>query len=243
MSGAGMTTIVIGPRTRAGLASSELSRARGDEVFLVARHDADAVALSGSDATVLRTDSDVDLVGAGPVRILVCALGPVHPDEVRTDTDTAAFLRDLDVIRRLLVAAHDRAVSVVLISSVIALAPGTDRRYYGGWKCLVEQQLAETVRRTAPHATMSVVYPGRLVDGPARRPLPGAHTTYGRLATTVDHLADGPSRARVSGIDARVWMLVNSIKILIRTVLPMGSPLSGRPIEQSVSANERYSRP
>ncbi len=245
MTARGATTIVIGPRTRAGRAIAELAATRGDDVVLVARHGADAAALAGHDATVLRVDHDVDLLGAGngPVRIAVCALGPVHPDAVQTDVDAEAFLRDLGFIERVLGATSGRPVSVVLISSIIALAPGADRRYYGGWKCLVEQQLGQTVRGLAPEATFSVVYPGRIVEGAAGGRLPQLHTTYPRLAQTLDMLADGPSRARVSGIDARLWMVVNSLKILMHSVLPLGAPMTGRPIEQAIPANERHSRP
>lgn len=238
----GTTTIVIGPLTRAGRAISELAVSTGDEVVVVARHDADVAALSGRGATVLLIGDDVALRddSTGPVRLAVCALGPVHPDSVQTEVDAEAFVRDLGAIEQILAATSGRPVSVVLISSIIALAPGADRRYYGGWKCLVEQQLGQTVLGVVPTATYSVVYPGRIADDTRR---PNLHTTYPRLAQTVASLADGPSRARVSGIDARLWMVVNSLKILIRSILPLGAPMSGRPSEQAVPANERYSRP
>lgn len=242
MAAGGATTIVIGPLTRAGRAVTELARSRGDDVVVVARHDADVAALSGHEAAVFLIGHDNHLLdaGTGPVRIAVCALGPVHPDAVQTELDAEAFLRDLGAIESILATTSGRPVSVVLISSIIALAPGADRRYYGGWKCLVEQQLGQTVGGAVPDASFSVVYPGRLAENTRR---PNLHTTYQRLAQTVATLADGPSRARVSGIDARLWMVVNSLKILIRSILPLGAPMSGRPIEQTVSASERYSRP
>lgn len=238
------TAIVVGPRTRAGGAIVQRSAARGDDVFVVARHDADVAALAGGDSTILRVDQDVDLLGedTGPVRILICALGPVHPEEARAAEDTAAFLRDLGFIERLLAAVSGRPASVVLISTVIALAPGDDRRYYGGWKCLVEQQLAESIDRLAPRASFSVVYPGRLVDGPSRL-VPGLHATYRRLAVTVDGLADGCCRSRVVGIDARLWMAARGLKLLISSLLPQRTSPQGRSIEHPVSHHERSLRP
>lgn len=239
------TTIVVGPRTRAGQAVVERATSRGGDVFVLARHSADVAALSGGTATVLRVGQDVDLLGEadGPVRIVVCALGPVHPDEARAEADAQAFLRDLGAIERLLAATSRRQVGVVLISSVIALAPGPDRRYYGGYKALVEQQLGETIARTSPQATLSVVYPGRLVDGPARRVLPGLHLTYRRLASTIDSLAAGPARARVAGFDARLWLFANGLRLLTHVVLPPRPSTPERLLEQPVSANERYSKP
>ncbi|MET0928953.1 MAG: hypothetical protein ABWX74_05515 [Aeromicrobium sp.] len=238
------TAIVVGPRTRAGQAVVERSIARGDDIFVAARHDADAAALAGGETTVLRVDQGVDLLAqdAGPVRILVCALGPVHPEEARAAEDTAAFLRDLGFIERLLVAISGRPASVVLISTVIALAPGDDRRYYGGWKCLVEQQLAESIDRLAPRASFSVVYPGRLVDGPARF-VPGLHASYRRLAATVDGLADGCCRSRVVGLDARLWMAARGLKLLISSLLPQWTSPAGRSIELPVVPHERSLRP
>lgn len=238
------TAIVVGPRTRAGQAVVRRSVTRGDDIFVVARHDADAAALAGGEATILRVDQDVDLLGedTGPVRILICALGPVHPEEARAADDTAAFLRDLGFIERLLTAISGRPASVVLISTVIALAPGDDRRYYGGWKCLVEQQLAESIDRLAPRASFSVVYPGRLVAGPAGS-VPGLHATYQRLAATVDGLADGCCRSRIVGLDARVWMAVHGLKLLFSSLLPQRTSPRGRSLQHSVSPHERSVRP
>lgn len=228
------TAIVIGPRTRAGQAVVDRSVARGDDVFVVARHDADAEALAGGEATILRVDQDVDLLGegTGPVRILVCALGPVHPEEARAADDTAAFLRDLGFIERLLAAISGRPASIVLISTVIALAPGEDHRYYGGWKCLVEQQLGRSIDLLAPRASFSVVYPGRLADGSGRL-VPGLHATHRRLAATVDGLADGCSRSRIVGADARLWMAARGLRLLIGSLLPQRTSPSGRSPECS----------
>lgn len=234
------TTVVLGPRTRVGQALVRRATERGDEVLVVARHDADAAALAGDGVTVLRIDQDVDLLGGGdgPVRIAVCALGPVHPEEARATEDSAAFLRELGFAERVLVAISGRPASIVLVSTVLALAPGEDRRYYGGWKCLVEQQLSESAERLAPQAAFSVVYPGRITEG-----RPGLHATYAGVAATVDALADGRSRSRIAGLDARVWMAVNGLKLLIGSVLPHRSAPRNRAVAQSVSSNERYSTP
>jgi hypothetical protein len=154
------------------------------------------------------------------VRIVVCALGPVHPEEARAVADAAAFLRDLDFVHRLLAAISGRPASVVLISTVIALAPGEDRRYYGGWKCLVEQQLGESIDRLAPRASYSVVYLGRLADERPGRAVPGLHATHAGLACRVMDLAEGQSRSRVVGIDARLWMAVRGLAILAGSLRP-----------------------
>jgi hypothetical protein len=237
------TTIILGPRTRAGRALADRAARRHDEVFAVARHDADAAALAGLDVTVLRTDQDVDLPagGHGPVQIAVCALGPVHPGEARTAADSAAVLRDLGCIERLLAAISGRPASVVLISTVLALAPGEDRRYYGGWKCLVEQQLAESVERLAPGTSFSVVYPGRLADGPTRL-VPALHASHGRLAAVVDELADGPSRSCVVGVDARLWMVAHGLQLVLRSFSPGRGSLRGRSLERPVRPHERSTR-
>lgn len=237
-----LTTIVVGPLTRAGRAVTARAESRGDQICLIARHAGDSAALSGGDATVLRIDQDLDLlgVGDGPVRIVVCALGPVHPDEATSNADADAFARDLGAVERLLAATSGRPTAVVLISSIIALAPGPDRRYYGGWKCLVEQQLGEVVGRTSPGASFSVVYPGRLVEK-SSRPVPGLHTSYQRLAATVEAVAT-TSRARISGIDARLWLVANSARLLLTSLLP---PRAFVPpsLELPLSAPERNSRP
>jgi hypothetical protein len=217
---------------------------QGDAVHVLARDAADSAALSGGDATVLRIDQDVDLLGAddGPVRLVVCALGPVHPGPARVGLDAEHAARDLGAIERLLAATADRPVGVVLISTVIALAPGPERRYYGGWKCLVEQQLADLVAAASPRATFSVVYPGRIVDGPVRRVLPGLSTTYRGLAATIDRLGRSP-RTRVSGIDARLWLVVNAARLLLTPVLPPRASTPGPSLELHLSASDRNGLP
>ena len=236
-----LTTIVVGPLTRAGQAVTARATERGDRTHVVARHAGDSAALSGGDATVLRIDQELDLlgVGDGPVRIIVCALGPIHPDEVSSDDDHAAFVRDLDVIERLLLATAGRPTGVVLISSVIALAPGADRRYYGGFKCLVEQRLGEVVARA--DATLAVVYPGRLVDRPSRSPL-ALHTSFQRLAVTAESVA-GTSSSRISGLDARLWLLVNAARLVATTILPPRAHTPSTSLELRMSPSERNSRP
>lgn len=243
------TTIVVGPRTRAGRAVVARAVQAGDDVFVLARHADDSAALSGGDGTVLRIDEGSDLLGlevfgsgGGAVRIVVCALGPVHPDAVRSSVDARHLQRDLGAIGQLLAAASSREVGVVLISSIIALAPGPERRYYGGFKCLVEQELAGLVARHSPQATFSVVYPGRIVDGPARRLLPGLHTTYRGLAAAVDTLGQS-SRARISGIDARLWLVVNSARLLLTAVLPPRASTPTPTLEVSMSTNDWNRRP
>ncbi|KAA1378714.1 hypothetical protein [Aeromicrobium fastidiosum] len=236
-----LTTIVVGPLTRAGQAVTARATERGDRTYVVARHAGDSAALSGGDATVLRIDQRLDLlgVGDGPVRIIVCALGPIHPDEVSSDDDHAAFARDLDVVERLLLATAGRPTGVVLISSIIALAPGADRRYYGGFKCLVEQRLGEVAARAG--AALAVVYPGRLVDRPSHSRL-ALHTSFQRLAVTAESVA-GTSSSRISGLDARLWLVVNAARLVTTTILPPRAHTPSTSLELRMSPSERNSRP
>lgn len=238
------TTVVIGPRTRAGLAVTRRALVHGDAVLVVARDADDAAVLAGGDASVLRIDHDVDLLtaGDGAVRLVVCALGPVHPGPVRGDLEAQLVARDLDAVERILAATAGRPTSVVLISSVIALAPGPDRRYYGGWKCLVEQQLADLVARTSEGAAFSVVYPGRIVDGMSHRAVPGLHTTYRGLAATIDRLGRS-SRSCVSGLDARLWLVVNAARLLLTPILPPRASTPGPSLELHLSASDRNGLP
>lgn len=239
------TTIVLGARTRAGQAVADRATSRGERAILLARHAADSAALAGSAATVLRIDTDLELLGAevgdGPVLIAVCALGPVHPDEGTAEGDTEAFVRDLAAVERVLAASTGRPTSIVLVSSVIALAPGPDRRYYGGFKSLVEQRLAQVVASTAPAATFAVVYPGRLVEKSSRSVL-GLHTSYQRLAATIGTMS-GTSRGRVSGLDARLWLAANGARLLLSTILPPRASAVTVPLELPLSVPERNGRP
>jgi hypothetical protein len=144
------------------------------------------------------------------VHLYVCALGPVQSGD---GVDPGAVERDLALVERVLAASAGRPVHVVLVSSVIALAPGADRRFYGGWKGVVEQRLGRLVG-AHPRASFSVLYPGRLVAG--SRALP--NTSYRGLARRLEAAATGSSRSRVVGVDARVWLLLRAVSLTLQGV-------------------------
>lgn len=218
--------VVVGPKTRLGAQLLDRMQSHAEDVIALARDERDVQALAGR-RHVIASDAGDDTVrsalGAGPVRIHVCALGPVHPDE---PVDAMTVERELGVIDRLVRAAVGRDVRVVLISSVITLAPGADRRYYAGWKALVEQRLQDLVDRR-PGASLSVLYPGRLVAGrDARRPWQFAYTTYDRLATLAMSAAARPARSRIVGADARVWLALRAVALGLISIT--GRSRSGR---------------
>lgn len=242
-------TVLIGPRTRLGRAV--LDELRGQPVLAVARdaaHAAQVAQLPGIspddvvDAAGGQLRDRVAALGDGPVRLVVAALGPVHPETPRTSYDAAAVVRDLDLVEQVLDAG--RPVRIVLVSTVLALAPGEDRRYYGGWKAVVEQQLQELVDvRTAAggDATLSVLYPGRLLEASQRRGRLRLHTSYTRLAGIALSSAAGSATGRPVGVDSRFWLLVSSISLALRSLRPStrrSVPPSPRPGEQDQHPRE-----
>lgn len=215
--------VVVGPLTRLGRRVGT-----GEGTRLVARHDADAKALADLGAgTVVRADERDPAVlvgtGDGPVEVVVCALGPIHPDEPDSARDTEAYRRDLDLLAAVVDAAGPRPLHVVLVSTVVAIAPGEDRRYYGGWKALVEQDLAGLLARRAPSARLSVLYPGRILDAADRsRPWHRLHATYDAVAARVEATL-GQARHELVGLDARLWVLTRSLSLLLTVLRPRGS--------------------
>lgn len=210
-----MTSVVTGPKTRVGQQLIARAIARGESVVAVARDDRDVEALEKSGAQVVVASSDAGAVPA-PSVIYVCALGPVHTtDPVDVAATAASVERDLAMIEKFLVAAPN--ARVVLVSTVIAVAPGADRRFYGGWKCLVEQELLDRV--VAHGGQLSVVYPGRLMaDEDVRRPWHRLHTRYFRLAQIVEKAGAGSPTSRVVGLDARMWLMKRAFAVLFSSL-------------------------
>jgi hypothetical protein len=131
-------------------------------------------------------------------------------------------------------------VQVVLISTILALAPGEDRRYYGGWKALIEQQLQQLVddtRAAGGSATLSVLYPGRLLDESRRSGHLRLHTSYSRLARQA--LSTDPRQAtgRLMGTDSRIWLFVRCISFAFRSL----KTTSTRSVSRPPSATEAVS--
>jgi hypothetical protein len=211
----GVATVVLGPKTRLGAAL--LATIDSDHAYAVARDDRDHAALASCGATVIGAEAAGPLLGdtrPTALRIHVCALGPVHPETAQSGADAASVDRDLTVVSRLLDEAAGGDVHVVLVSTVLALAPAADRAYYAGWKNVVEEELAALVAEH-PSARLSVLYPGRLMTASERRrPWHRIHTTFERLAARMTQAGDGPGRSRLVGLDARAWLLTRSLWLL-----------------------------
>lgn len=223
-------TVVIGPKTRFGRALVERVRDSAP-VLLVARDSSDAAALTesfgaGEHSSVSVVDGSrgdlgtaVKALGADQVRLVVAALGPVHPEQPAYDVDGPAVSRDLALVTQVLDAGVP--VQVVLVSTILAFAPSEDRRYYGGWKALLEQQLQQLVddhRDAGGRATLSVLYPGRLVDGSERSGHLRLHSSYARLARRALTADPDQSIGRLVGIDTRIWLWVRCISFAFRSL-------------------------
>lgn len=210
--------VVLGPKTRLGRSLISRAAARGEAVYAVARDERDVAALSGSGATVVRGPLPGD-VAADSLVVYVCALGPVHPGPAEAALDAERVVRDLALVQQVLDSAPGASARVVLVSTVIALAPGDDRRYYGGWKCLVEEELRELLARRSTPAELSVLYPGRLMgDDERRRPWHRLHTTYTRLSDIVEQAGRRPASSRVVGLDARAWLVARGASVSLRSI-------------------------
>jgi len=221
------TRVVFGPRTRLGQMLLGKGSERPGTDVAIARHDADRAALADGAHRLLSPESDEAsfrevLAGDGPVKVRVCALGPLHPGTPDQAATSAGVTRDLGLISRVLDACADRPVHVVLVSTAVALSPAVDRRYYGGWKGVVEQELTEMVA-ASPANQMSVLYPGRLVPTrDLRHPVSLLYTTYRGLAELVDRTGDSKPAFRVVGADARAWLVTRAISMGV-------SGITGRP--------------
>ncbi|WP_040320170.1 hypothetical protein [Aeromicrobium marinum] len=228
-------TVVVGPRTRLGAAVAARAAAAGSAVHLLARDRAEAGELAVGGSSVVVAGDTLDLPAGAALRVVVCALGPVHPGSPAVADVSDAVRRDVDTVQRLIDAAHGSPVHVVLVSSIIAVAPDESRRSYGGWKAVVEAELRRIVGQH-PGAGLSVVYPGRISDSTGRSLL---HTTYTRLAAAIDALLDGPPTSRVAGLDARLWLLVHGLVVAAGSLFPGRAVRRGHDRSLPDSTSER----
>jgi hypothetical protein len=235
-----VATVVLGPRTRLG-AALLAGAGTGQALYAVARDDRDRAALAASTATVIGAHDSGPLLGTtGPraLRIHVCALGPVHPETAHAD-DASFVARDLDLVARLLGEAEGREVHVVLVSSILALAPAADRAYYAGWKNVVEEELAALVA-AHPGGRLSVLYPGRLMAAQERRrPWHRTHTTFERLATLMNDVSEGPARSRTVGLDARIWLMTRSASLVVTSLSGSRSTRRRTGVDGATESTER----
>lgn len=226
-------SVVTGPKTRLGAALIERAASAGRPVLAIARDERDADALEDSAATVVTTgEAALSLPGSGAVRIYVCALGPIHAGLPDGAADAAGVAADLATIGGLLDSAMGREVHVVLVSTVIALAPSESQRYYGGQKNIVEDQLRALIGKHPAGARLSVLYPGRLLAAADRnRPWHRGYTTFDHLAALVERAGERSAYARVVGLDARLWLLLRTVSLGIHVIsgrvrlapVPMGT--------------------
>lgn len=229
-------SVVMAPKTRLGRELIARAMRRDESIVAMARHEADVTALADSGAEVVLAGQSMDR--GRPLQVFVCALGPVHPIEgeqpVDLAADSAAVDRDLRIIEDLL--ASRPGAHVVLVSTVIALAPRPDRRYYGGWRGVVERQLRDLAHRHG--AEISVLYPGRLIDGNDIKHLrERAYTRYDKLADLAERAAVRPPSSRLVGLDARVWGIVRGLILMFGSL--RGS--AGTPTELPTTAGNPQS--
>lgn len=233
----GDVTLVVGPKTRLGAEVIAQARRNGESVVAIARGEVDEAALDGTGYDVRRAGVVAPaLVGARSVRIVICALGPVHTRQ--TDVDRNVVARDLASVETLVAAAGPLA-HLVYVSSVVALAPGADRRSYGGWKMLIEHELREMAGQHS--ADLSVVYPGRLV-GPAdgQSLLNRLHTRYFRLASLVVQVGWEKPVSKVVGLDARLWLLIRGFSVAASSVSGAGGTVQSSESEGHQARKQEF---
>ncbi len=156
-----------------------------------------------------------------PVVIFCCAIGPLHPREVSKP------LQDLDAIGRELSGIIEIYSSLpavdthfVLVSSILAISSGPRRFYYSGWKRAIEATIGELIANR-PGGRFSVIYPGRLVAVKSfSNPFA---TTYADCAHVLRSIGLGPTRKRILGVDARLYLMARSFNTGILALL-------GRPV-------------
>ena len=215
--------VVVGPRTQLG--ATLLARLDGQDVVAVARHERDAEALAGTTGArvVLAAAAAGAVAGTADLVVHVCALGPIHPEDPRPD-DAERFVAELATIDAI-VAATTGSVRVVLVSSVIALAPTPDRRLYGGWKNLAEEHLDRIALRHGSRVSVSVVYPGRIIAPADRSGLSDRlSSTFEKVARRLLAEAARKPRRPIVGTDAKVWAALRAMSLVVHVVRPSGTP-------------------
>ena len=118
-------------------------------------------------------------------------------------------------------AAHAPGdVHVVLVSTVVALAPSRDRAYYAGFKNLAEVAVADAFRGLA-WARLSVVHPGHLSASPPASLAGRLATPYAALARLLLKMSgSSTASSRVVGLDARLWLFTRMLFLLSCALAP-----------------------
>jgi hypothetical protein len=210
--------IVFGPKTRLAYALLTHPALPKAKLVLISRTVPEAESLRKSFplATVaLRESLQDSLPAASRVTLFCCAAGPIHPRNIRqSEIDDA--LRDLTAIQIVIRRYEAATLKVLLISSVLALVNAPSRATYSGWKLFLEGTVAQSLRATG-NSSLSVVYPGRLVEKKRlTEPLSLCYTGYQRLADTLLGLARRPGNSRaIIGIDSRLWLCAKRVIALL----------------------------
>lgn len=208
--------VVLGPLTRLGQAVARELTGGDATTVVVAREKAELPAIRANwpTAEIVTAEDPIPPAGTSSrCAVLALAVGRIHPEGGEYPSDRDAFDRDLRVLARVLEARRGVPSHVVLVSTVLARATARDnRRRYAGWKLLAE---AEVSALAAKHSdtVVSIVSPGRLIDGPGGSPWqPLLHTRYRTLARRIVDLArSGKPRRRLCGLDARLFLLGRAI--------------------------------
>lgn len=206
-----MLVVLFGAQTRLARALLRLSQMRRHDLLLVARHENEANILLSRHphARILRAwqDEPPPTLPVERVAIIACALGMIHPGESHFDAESGNALRDIRVLEQVAHAYAAVPLRIVMVSSVVALAPPRARTTYGGWKSLLEGAV-ESAARDAPRTSLAVIYPGRLVERrQIRRPGSLVATSYLNLATMLMGATTRDDDTReIHGVDARLWL-------------------------------------
>lgn len=211
--------LIVGGKTRLARALFAAALASGREAFVVhAGADERTALLDLYPASALLEASQG--IERPTLCIFVCALGLTHPERPDLPRHADRLHRDAALLLAL-VQSQAAGIHVLLVSTVIALAPPRDRCHYAGFKNLAESVVAAQLQGVEG-AMLSVFYPGRLVDRPS------AAGMSARLATPHEVLAQKMLRTAaggrpaqcIVGIDARLWLFFHAARMLIQSVSP-----------------------
>jgi len=214
-----MLVVILGPRTRLARALIRSPAWPREPTFALvarARGDAEELKEREPEALVVLPEEVPSVVSRaeGEVATVACAWGPIHPGDAWREEALESGLRDARTVRNILRASGARPHHLIVVSSALALAPRTERRFYTGWKNLIEG-MSVRYARESPGARLSVVYPGRLIQRRSLlRPASLLHTPYSTLAARLARAAAGgrSSPRRIVGIDARLLLAARAVR-------------------------------
>lgn len=217
--------ILFGPKTRLAQALLTHEAFPKAQIILISRDAEDSRFLKERfpEAGIVSIDDLPDaLPAAGEVTLYCCAAGPIHP-RTSGPAECEDAMRDLLALQRIIHHYQACRMKVVLISSVLALVASSSRATYGGWKLFLEGVVSQSVR-LCKESSLSVVYPGRLVEKKRlTEPLSVCYTGYRRLASKLLGLARWPVNSRtIIGLDARLWVCAKRALALASALLGGG---------------------